>query len=163
MRREIKALMGCIILIILDQITKIWAVQTLKGQEPITLIPDVFQFYYVENRGAAFGILQNRQWVFLIISGIVLLALLWVLPKIPKEKHFLPLSVCLCCIGAGAVGNMIDRIFRGYVVDFFYFKWIDFPVFNVADIYVTTASFVLIFLIIFRYKEKDFDRIVSKK
>ncbi len=58
---------------------------------------------------------------------------------------------------------MIDRIFRGYVVDFFYFKLIDFPVFNVADIYVTTSAIVLIFLIVFLYKEEDFDRLFSKK
>lgn len=163
MRQRMKAIFACIILIAADQITKLLALQTLKEQEPITLIPGVFQLYYVENRGAAFGILQNRQWIFLIISAIVLVVLLWILPKIPEERHFLPLSICLCFIGAGAVGNMIDRIFRGYVVDFLYFKWIDFPVFNVADIYVTTASFVLVFLIIFRYKETDFDRIVSKK
>ena len=94
---------------------------------------------------------------------IVLAALVWALPKIPQERHFLPLTLCLCFIGAGAVGNMIDRIFRGYVVDFFYFKLIDFPVFNVADIYVTTAAVILIVLIVFLYKEEDFDRIFPKK
>ena len=139
------------------------ALQNLKGQEPITIIPDVFQLLYVENRGAAFGILQNKQWVFLIITAIVLAALIWALPRMSRERHFLPLRLCLCFIGAGAVGNMIDRIFRGYVVDFFYFKLIDFPVFNVADIYVTTSAIVLIFLIVFLYKEEDFDRLFSKK
>ena len=154
---------GCVLLILLDQVTKLLALQNLKGQNPVTLIPDVFQLLYVENRGAAFGILQNRQWVFLIITVIVLAALVWALPKIPQERHFLPLTLCLCFIGAGAVGNMIDRIFRGYVVDFFYFKLIDFPVFNVADIYVTTAAVILIVLIVFLYKEEDFDRIFPKK
>ena len=163
MKREIKMFIGCVFLILLDQVTKLLALQNLKGQNPVTLIPDVFQLLYVENRGAAFGILQNRQWVFLIITVIVLAALLWALPKIPQERHFLPLTLCLCFIGAGAVGNMIDRIFRGYVVDFFYFKLIDFPVFNVADIYVTTAAVILIVLIVFLYKEEDFDRIFPKK
>ena len=129
----------------------------------MTLLPGVFQLLYVENRGAAFGILQNKQWFFVIITVAVLAALLWVLPKIPAERHFLPLSLCLGFIAAGAVGNMIDRIFRGYVVDFLYFQLIDFPVFNVADIYVTTASVVLILLILFLYKEADFDRIFPKK
>lgn len=163
MKRGIKMFIGCVILILLDQVTKLLALQNLKGQNPVTLIPDVFQLLYVENRGAAFGILQNRQWVFLIITVIVLAALVWALPKIPQERHFLPLTLCLCFIGAGAVGNMIDRIFRGYVVDFFYFKLIDFPVFNVADIYVTTAAVILIVLIVFLYKEEDFDRIFPKK
>ncbi|HJC31039.1 MAG TPA: signal peptidase II [Candidatus Anaerobutyricum faecale] len=163
MKRGIKMFIGCVLLILLDQVTKLLALQNLKGQNPVTLIPDVFQLLYVENRGAAFGILQNRQWVFLIITVIVLAALVWALPKIPQERHFLPLTLCLCFIGAGAVGNMIDRIFRGYVVDFFYFKLIDFPVFNVADIYVTTAAVILIVLIVFLYKEEDFDRIFPKK
>ncbi|HIZ38450.1 MAG TPA: signal peptidase II [Candidatus Anaerobutyricum stercoris] len=163
MKQGIKALIGCLLLVVLDQFTKVLALQNLKGQEPITIIPDVFQLLYVENRGAAFGILQNKQWVFLIITAIVLAALIWALPRMSRERHFLPLRLCLCFIGAGAVGNMIDRIFRGYVVDFFYFKLIDFPVFNVADIYVTTSAIVLIFLIVFLYKEEDFDRLFSKK
>lgn len=163
MKQGIKALIGCLLLVVLDQFTKVLALQNLKGQEPITIIPDVFQLLYVENRGAAFGILQNKQWVFQIITAIVLAALIWALPRMSRERHFLPLRLCLCFIGAGAVGNMIDRIFRGYVVDFFYFKLIDFPVFNVADIYVTTSAIVLIFLIVFLYKEEDFDRLFSKK
>lgn len=163
MNRGLKAGIGCVLLIILDQLTKLWVLDALRGQEPVTLLPGVFQRLYVENRGAAFGILQNKQWFFVIITVAVLAALLWVLPKIPAERHFLPLSLCLCFIAAGAVGNMIDRIFRGYVVDFLYFQLIDFPVFNVADIYVTTASVVLILLILFLYKEADFDRIFPKK
>lgn len=163
MKQGIKAFIGCLLLVVLDQFTKVLALQNLKGQEPITIIPDVFQLLYVENRGAAFGILQNKQWVFLIITAIVLAALIWALPRMSRERHFLPLRLCLCFIGAGAVGNMIDRIFRGYVVDFFYFKLIDFPVFNVADIYVTTSAIVLIFLIVFLYKEEDFNRLFSKK
>ena len=62
MKREIKMFIGCVLLILLDQVTKLLALQNLKGQNPVTLIPDVFQLLYVENRGAAFGILQNRQW-----------------------------------------------------------------------------------------------------
>ena len=159
MKRGIKMFIGCVLLILLDQVTKLLALQNLKGQNPVTLIPDVFQLLYVENRGAAFGILQNRQWVFLIITVIVLAALVWALPKIPQERHFLPLTLCLCFIGAGAVGNMIDRIFRGYVVDFFYFKLIDFPVFNVADICVTVgmALFLIYFIFIERKEHRRFE------
>ena len=155
MKRGIKMFIGCVLLILLDQVTKLLALQNLKGQNPVTLIPDVFQLLYVENRGAAFGILQNRQWVFLIITVIVLAALVWALPKIPQERHFLPLTLCLCFIGAGAVGNMIDRIGQGYVVDFLYFKLINFPIFNVADCYVTISAFLLILLVFFYYREEE--------
>lgn len=163
MKQGIKTFVGCVLLVVIDQLTKLLVLQTLKGNDPVTLIPGIFQFLYVENRGAAFGIMQNRQWLFLIITVIVLVVLLWMIPKIPSERHFLPLRLCLSFIGAGAVGNMIDRIFRGYVVDFFYFELIDFPVFNVADIYVTVAAFALIVLILFLYKEEDFDCIFQKK
>ena len=163
MKQGIKAFIGCLLLVVLDQFTKVLALQNLKGQEPITIIPDVFQLLYVENRGAAFGILQNKQWVFLIITAIVLAALIWALPRMSRERHFLPLRLCLCFIGAGAVGNMIDRIFRGYVVDFFYFKLIDFPVFNVADIYVTVSFAVLLLLVFFQYKEEDLEFFGKKK
>ena len=163
MRQWIKIILEFCALIILDQITKLWALGTLRGNNPITLIPGVLEFYYVENRGAAFGILQNKQWFFLLITVVVLAVLLWMIPRIPTDSHYLGLRVCLYFIGAGAVGNMIDRIFRKYVVDFIYFRLIDFPVFNVADIYVTVAAVLLIILVVFYYKDEDFDKIFSKR
>lgn len=163
MKRSLKMWIGCLCLVIIDQLSKIWVLHSLKGKESIPLIPNVFELLYVENRGAAFGILQNKQWIFLLIAIVVLIALFWLLPRIPAEKHFTGLRWCLCFIGSGALGNMIDRIIRGYVVDFFYFKYIDFPVFNVADIYVTTAAIILIILVIFVYKEEDFEKIFSKR
>ena len=74
-------------------------------------------------------------------------------------KKLLPLRICAVFIFSGAIGNFIDRLKLGYVVDFFYFKLIDFPVFNVADIYVTVGTFILAFLLSFYYKEEDLDRI----
>lgn len=152
-----------LLLLLLDQLTKLWAVKVLKPIGSIPVIRNVLEIYYVENRGAAFGIMQNKQWFFLLITLAVLAGLLWVLGKIPEEKHFVPLKICLYFVGAGAVGNMIDRIFRKYVVDFIYFSLINFPVFNVADIYVTTAAFLLVILILFFYQEEDFDRVFPKK
>ena len=76
------------------------------------------------------------------------------------NRHFLPLRVCAVMLAGGAIGNVIDRLYLGYVVDFFYFKLIDFPVFNVADIFVTVSMFLLIFLILFFYKEDDLDKIL---
>lgn len=107
--------------------------------------------------------MQNKQWFFLIITLAVLAGLIWISGKIPEERHFTPLKICLYFVGAGAVGNMIDRIFRKYVVDFVYFSLINFPVFNVADIYVTVAAVMLVILILFFYQEEDFDRIFPKK
>lgn len=152
-----------LLLLLFDQLTKLWAVKVLKPIGSIPVIRNVLEIYYVENRGAAFGIMQNKQWFFLLITLAVLAGLLWVFGKIPEKKHFVPLKICLYFVGAGAVGNMIDRIFRKYVVDFIYFSLINFPVFNVADIYVTTAAFLLVILILFFYQEEDFDRVFSKK
>ncbi|MDO5146278.1 MAG: signal peptidase II [Eubacteriales bacterium] len=163
MKRYVRAFVSCALLVLVDQLSKLWAVQTLKDGNPIPVIRGVLEFLYVENRGAAFGIMQGRQWLFLIISLAVVLGLVYLLPRIPGERRYLWLRLCLYLVAAGAVGNMIDRLFRGYVVDFFYFKLIDFPVFNVADIYVTGSAFCLMLLVLFYYKEEDFDRVFPRK
>ncbi|MDD7114064.1 MAG: signal peptidase II [Lachnospiraceae bacterium] len=163
MRQWLKIITGLCTLIILDQITKLWAILQLRGNNPISIISGVLEFHYVENRGAAFGIMQNRQWFFLLITVVVLGILLWMMPRIPENRHYRGLKICLCLIAAGAVGNMIDRIFRKYVVDFIYFRLIDFPVFNVADIYVTVSAVLLIILVVFYYKDEDFEIIFSKR
>ena len=147
----------------LDQIVKRWVLAVLKPAGPISLIPGVLELQYVENRGAAFGILQNRQWFFLVITGIVLLAMLWLYPRIKEGRRYLPLRLCVVFLSAGALGNLIDRITRGYVVDFIYFKLIDFPVFNIADIYVTCSAFAMAFLMIFVYKEEDLEEILGRR
>ena len=77
------------------------------------------------------------------------------------EKKFLPLRICAIFIASGAIGNVIDRVRLNYVVDFLYFKLIDFPIFNVADIYVTVAAVMLVILVCFYYKEEDLERIFS--
>lgn len=163
MGKKAKSVVIFFVLLLIDQLTKLWAVKILKPIGSIKIIHNVLEIYYVENRGAAFGIMQNKQWFFLIITLAVLVCLLWISGKIPEEKHFVPLKACLYFVGAGAVGNMIDRVFRKYVVDFIYFSLINFPVFNVADIYVTVAAVMLVILILFFYQEEDFDRIFPKK
>lgn len=163
MGKKAKSVVIFFVLLLIDQLTKLWAVKILKPIGSIKIIHNVLEIYYVENRGAAFGIMQNKQWFFLIITLAVLVCLLWISGKIPEEKHFIPLKVCLYFVGAGAIGNMIDRVFRKYVVDFIYFSLINFPVFNVADIYVTVAAFMLVVLILFFYQEEDLNRVFSKK
>lgn len=155
---------GAVILLVLfDQWTKFLAVVHLKEQPAIPLWKDVFELSYVENRGAAFGMMQNKQIFFLILTAVVVVFLLLFLMRMPEGKRYLPGKVTLLFLGAGAIGNFIDRISQGYVVDFFYFKWIDFPVFNVADIYVTAAVAALAYLLLFYYSEEEIDEIVRLK
>lgn len=143
------------LLVLLDQATKLAAVSALKDREPFVLIPGVFQLQYLENRGAAFGLLQNARIFFLAVTLIALAAVIYVLVRLPLKRKYIVLRFLMVLIAAGAVGNMIDRVFLGYVRDFLYFSLIDFPIFNVADIYVTCATILLILLLLFYYKEED--------
>lgn len=150
-------------LIGLDQWTKYLAVKFLKGQEPFVIWDGVFEFHYLENRGAAFGMLQGKQ-AFFIIIGIVVFALsIYLFRNMSKDKKFIPIRLLIITILAGAWGNMIDRIWHAYVVDFLYFKLIDFPIFNVADIYVSVATVIFMVLILFYYKDDDFNRMIERK
>ena len=151
--------------VILDQVTKYFAVLYLKGQEAILLIPGVLELRYLENRGAAFGILQGGKIVFLIITPIVLLVAAYVLFRMPDGGKYRVLRILLDCIIIGAVGNMIDRIRLDYVVDFIYISLIDFPIFNVADMFVSIATVVGAVLLLFGpgYKDEDFSFLSLKK
>lgn len=148
-------------LVLLDQYTKVLAVKHLKDQADIPLIKDIFELAYVENRGAAFGMMQNKQVFFILTTVLVVGLILGIFHTMPMEKKFIPARITLVFIIAGAVGNFIDRVTQGFVVDFLYFKLINFPVFNVADIYVTCAVFVLAYLLLIFYKEEDIDRILK--
>lgn len=152
-----------IILVIIDQYTKMLALTKLKGNQPFSIINNVFELRYLENRGAAFGMMQNKKILFVIIAAIMVSAVIYFLSKVPMDKKYRLLNTCMLLIGAGAVGNLIDRLTRNYVVDFFYFILIDFPIFNVADIYVSVSCAVLIILILFVYKDSDFDFLKIKK
>lgn len=162
MKKHIKIFSLIIILIIADQLTKLWALADLRGSEGIPVISGVFELQYLENRGAAFGILQDKQILFLLITVAVAVLLTYIYIRIPEEKKYTPIRICYVLLMAGAFGNLIDRVARGYVVDFFYFKLIDFPIFNVADIYVTVTMVLLIGLILFYYKEEDFEFLSRK-
>ena len=152
---------GFLILVLADQWTKKMAVLRLKDQDPIVLIKNVFELYYLENRGAAFGIFQGKRFAFLIITVVILLVLAYCFWNIPYTAKYTSLRCIIVLIGAGAVGNFIDRMSNGYVVDFFYFKVINFPIFNVADIYVTCSAIFLAVLLIFCYKEEDLNQLLK--
>ena len=149
------------LLIALDQWAKSMAYNTLRVNGPLVLIKGVFELLYSENRGAAFGILQGKQWFFLIIAVIVVAAAVYAVFRMPASN--LPLYISMVLLLSGAVGNLIDRAVRGFVVDFFYFSLIDFPIFNVADCYVVCAAGLLILLIGFFYKEDELSFLSSKK
>ena len=144
-----------VLLIAGDQNSKALAITHLKEQKPLILIDKVLHLFYLENRGAAFGMMQNQQLFFIFMAALILLAILYVFIKVPVQKKYVYLHMFLVMIAAGAVGNMIDRIRFGYVVDFIYFILIDFPIFNVADIYVTVGSLLLVLILLFFYKEDD--------
>lgn len=142
--------------IVFDQYTKYLAVTNLKDA-PFPIIDGIFELRYLENRGAAFGMLQNQQWFFLVIGFLLLIVITILYIRLPHTKRLLPLRICMIFITCGAIGNMIDRIRLNYVIDFLYFELIDFPIFNVADIYVSVATFVLVILLLFYYKDEELD------
>lgn len=147
-----------LVLLAADQLTKYLAVRYLKGAADIVLIPGVFQLSYLENTGMAWGMLDGMRWLFLLFTLLIAGAVVFLWHKIPFEPKYRAFRVLSTVFLAGAFGNAIDRLFRGYVVDFFYFSLINFPVFNVADCYVT-VSLVLLLII---YRNEDFSWMNSK-
>ena len=145
------------VLIIFDRLTKYAAVVKLKGNPPFILIKNVLELHYLENQGAAFGLLKNKQVFFTIITLIFIAASIYIIVKIPKNRYYLPCMLTVSVLFSGALGNFIDRLANKYVVDFIYFSIIDFPVFNVADIYVTLSVIAFIVMLLFKYKDKDFE------
>ncbi len=146
-------LMG--LFVFLDQLSKYYAALRLKGNKPLVIVDGVFELHYLENNGAAFGMLQGQKAFFIFIAAVVLAIILYVILRTPYQRIFIKLNITLVLIASGAIGNLIDRIRYNYVIDFLYFSLINFPIFNVADIYVTLASFYLIILLLFVYKETD--------
>ncbi len=164
--KYVRALISIFLLICLDQYAKYMVVQKLAMYDYKPIIGDIFGLYYLENKGMAWGLFQNRQVVFLIFTIIILVAMGYLFVRLSKDNRFLPLRVCMVFLTSGAIGNMIDRVFhgdvlfQGSVVDFLYIKAIHFPVFNVADMYVTISVAVMLILLLFRYKEQDFHGVI---
>lgn len=144
-----------LVIVLLDQITKLAAVKYLKGNRPYIIIEDFFQLYYVENTGAAFGILKNGRIFFIIVSVLVIIFVI-----IFMFKYFSTLNkmmrIALAMFIGGSIGNFIDRVRLGYVVDFLSFKlpWgYDFPVFNIADSFIVVSTILIMAMIIFNKYE----------
>ncbi len=147
---------GVLLLTLLDQMTKQWIEQSLPAQG-IDLWPGVFRLQYLQNRGAAFGMLQGKGLLFALFAIVIMgISLGYFVHLGAAKRSPLLMRIALVMLAAGALGNMIDRIWRGYVVDFLYFSWINFPIFNVADIYVTVSSAMLL-LSLLLYSEEDLE------
>lgn len=140
-----------------DRVTKYLAVTRLKDSAPYVIIDGVFELRYLENRGAAFGMLQNRQLLFLFIAFLMVLAALYFFLRVPLEKKYTGKILLILLIVSGGIGNTIDRMQSSYVIDFLYFKLIDFPIFNVADMYVTVSTVLLFFNLLIFTKDEDLD------
>ena len=139
-------------LIGVDQFTKYLAVVHLREQPPVAIWPDVFELQYCENPGVAFSLLENKRWLFIPLTVVMMLLLIVVLLRSPLCRHLVFRFSCALIV-AGGLGNLIDRIFLGYVIDFFYFKLIDFPIFNFADCCVVVGAFLLMFYLLFIFKD----------
>lgn len=151
-----------VILFIIDQATKYIALTKLKPLGSVTFIDGFMDFTFVENRGAAFGILNGRVWLLLVIAAVICIVIIAAMLKMPNTKEYKWLKWSLMLILAGAIGNVADRLFRGYVVDFFEFTFIKWPVFNMADIYVVIGTIVMAVLVLFVIKDDKEDKDAGK-
>lgn len=152
----------------LDQWSKYLIIQHFAEGEEKNLIGEAIVLTYVQNRGMAWGFFQNGQLIFSILTPLAICAVIFLYVRTPWEKEYRPIRIAEVMMVGGAIGNLLDRIFRyepstgsmfhGYVVDMIYAKFIHFPVFNVADIFVTLAFFFMIFLLLFVYNEDEFNK-----
>lgn len=155
---------GVLCLVIPDQLSKAMAVTKLKNSDSVTVIKGFFDLTYVENKGAAWGVLSGRMSILVIITIILIPLFVFCMHKINKNKKLLDSSKLkgvallhfdMILLLSGAIGNFIDRIIKGYVVDFFQFTFIDFPVFNVADCYITIGAVLFIIIYMFLLNDED--------
>ena len=135
-------------IVAVDQLTKFLVVENIPLYADVPLLPGVVQLTYAQNTGAAFSILQGQQWLFALIFAVFTAAIIWV-----YCKKALPFSkfewFCIAAIYGGGLGNMIDRLRLGYVIDMIETQFINFPVFNVADSFITCGCIALMVSLIF--------------
>ena len=139
--------------LILDMLTKLIVESTMAVKDSIPLLRGVLHITHIENRGAAFGMLSEHRWVFLIISSLTILFLIFFLLRTRSRDPILLISLSM--VLSGGIGNMIDRLILGYVVDMIDFCLIDFAVFNVADSFVCVGAALLFVAILFEAKEES--------
>ena len=150
MKRKVMVPIVIVALIALDQWVKFEIVKNIQLGEVKPFIPKILSLTYLRNTGAAFSILENQQWLFAVITLVVIGAAIWYLSKHIKGSVWLLSSLSL--IIAGGIGNFIDRMRQGFVVDMFQLDFINFAIFNVADSYLTIGVMVLVVMML---KEED--------
>ena len=152
-----------VLLVVIDQVTKLIAQSRLQPIEKVELIPGFIRLRFVLNDGAAFSMLRNARWLFVIVTGIAIIVCLFALHnKTMRERfpalHSPAIKTALVLISAGGLGNLIDRVFRGTVIDFIEPTFVNFAVFNFADILVTLGAAIiiiyLVFDIVFDFRQK---------
>ena len=171
-----------VLLVFIDQAGKRAAFLFLRDSD-IELIPGVLELHYLENKGAAWGMMQNQTWIPIAITAIVLIVIACVFFRLSNGRfsngkfsngrfsngscslgnQFRFLRFCLVLLAAGAFGNLIDRVMNHYVIDFIYVSLIDFPVFNFADCFVSISAVLILYCILFRYKDMDAEYPVQEK
>ncbi len=139
-------------MVAVDQLIKYWALVSLQTVGTIPLWEGVFHLTYVENRGMAFSLLQGQRWFFVVSTLVILVAIVFALRKGYVQTKIGEWALVLCA--GGAIGNFIDRLRMGFVVDLFDFRLIHFPVFNFADICVVFAAILFFYYMMFQHKEE---------
>lgn len=176
-KKKFSPLVLCIILtcilIAFDQYTKYLAVINLKDSDSFVILDGIFEFLYVENRGVAWGAFAGNIPVFIILTFIIIPIVILTIRKIEQIIEFFGnkvnvkalrfIQIDMFIIIAGAIGNLIDRIANGYVIDFLYFKLIDFPVFNIADCYITVSAILFILVGFICLNDDEVDYLTSSK
>lgn len=161
---DVLALLGAGALVSIDQLTKSLVIRDLSGGREIVVLDGIFKIVSSRNTGAVWGIFSGKTDILSIVTVFILAAVLFLYFRIPwKNKRLRALKLLCIFLTSGAIGNLIDRIRLKYVVDFLYFELIDFPVFNVADCYITISMILVIILVLFYYKDEDFEDIWPKK
>lgn len=145
-------ILGVLLLTAADQITKFLAVKYLKDTSGVVLLPGVFELVYLENRGAAWGMMYGMQWILLTLTAVTLIAVIFLYIKAPIGRRYRAMRILCVVFTAGTIGNALDRLMHGFVIDFFYISLIDFPVFNVADCFICIS--IALFLLL--YWKEDF-------
>lgn len=149
--KKITSLVIIVIGIIIDQLVKYWVVANIPLGQSRSFIPKVLSLTYLQNNGAAWSSLEGQQWFFLILTPIVIVVAAWFLwKKITQNWYFIGLTLII----AGALGNFIDRVRQGFVVDMFQTDFMNFPIFNIADS-LLSVGFVLLFIAILTDKSEE--------
>ena len=140
------------LIVALDQVTKLLVVNGIPLHTGVEVIPGLFRLTYVQNTGAAFSSFQGMQWLFLLVFILFTAAIIWEFSK--KRWPFTSFDRwCIAAVYAGGLGNMIDRLRLGYVVDMIQVEFVDFPVFNVADCFITCGVILLLIHLVFFNRE----------